>query len=136
MDKRDERRELIKAMAVASWAEFHNDGGWDTDPWIENAMRDADALLAALDQQSPPTHADIMNAEESPEQSVSEWQERKAAPGGEPNERVCVCADRKPAFDSINGAFVMSTIHNGAPYTGKLFVFCPFCGGKIITEAA
>ena len=32
-------------------------------------------------------HADIMNAEESPEQSVSEWQDRKAAPGGEPTNR-------------------------------------------------
>lgn len=44
---------------------------------------------------------------------------------------VCECPDWAPSVDILNGAFVMSSIHGGGGYTGKLFKFCPWCGKEL-----
>lgn len=40
----------------------------------------------------------------------------------------CSCADWKENLDLLNSAFVMQSIHGFGGYTGKPFVFCPWCG--------
>lgn len=43
----------------------------------------------------------------------------------------CKCPDWAPNVDILNGSFVMSWVHGGGGYGGKLFVFCPWCGKKL-----
>ena len=47
----DERRELIKALAAASYP--YEKAGYDREGWINHAIKDADAVIAAL-QDAPP----------------------------------------------------------------------------------
>ena len=152
MDKRDERRELIKELAVASYhyASMHN---IPDDKWVQYAVDSATALLAALDQQSPPTppinqcdgcqrglplskHGHHM--EDGHPVMACTADRYAAAPGGEPKERVC------------RWTVTNHTVGSGI-YERRLYVtgcedkrhesretgadFCKYCGGKIITEA-
>ncbi|MDE2106205.1 MAG: hypothetical protein KGL39_53795 [Patescibacteria group bacterium] len=103
----NERRELIKALAVASYPHAVM-GNWSINAWLSGIPHYADCLLAALDQQSPPT--------------------QEAAPGGEPKERVCV-------WKITRGFEISARDCKGRVRGLGIFEFCPTCGGKIITEA-
>ena len=52
---------------------------------------------------------------------------------------TCNCKDWKPNIDIIDSYIVMDSIHvwgNKAGYTGKPFLFCPWCGDKLKKEKA
>lgn len=151
----NERRELVKALAVASYAHARTDKRTAIMPsdWVSDVINDADVLLAALDQQSPPTQiADIprcprcghalrpqlmgtlvcdscgtTHPPQAPTGSAT------AAPGGEPKERVCVwrLIDLGDSALYRSGCGTYITVNRG----GDRGIYCRNCGGKIITEA-
>ena len=41
------------------------------------------------------------------------------------------CASYLDGIEQINNAFMLSTLHHGAPYTAPPFRFCPWCGKKV-----
>ena len=47
----DERRELVKALAAANYP--YEKAGYDREGWINHAIKDANALIAAL-RDAPP----------------------------------------------------------------------------------
>jgi hypothetical protein len=42
----------------------------------------------------------------------------------------CTCKDWKESLPQINGAITLADLH-GMKYTGKVFVFCPWCRKKL-----
>lgn len=48
--------------------------------------------------------------------------------------RICKCKDWKENIGKLNSGFAMSVIHGMVGYTGKQFIFCPWCGEKLIKE--
>ncbi len=108
----NKRHELIENLAVITrpyWLELHTKRCDVTAAecraeWLNNAIRDADALLAALDK-SPTT--------------------QEAAPADEPKEQVCVWKKDRFYYKTPHGT--------GFPLV-KLPAYCSTCGGKIITE--
>ena len=149
MDKRDERRELIKELAVASYhyASMHN---IPDDKWVQYAVDSATALLAALDQQSPPTppinqcdgcqrglplskHGHHM--EDGHPVMACTADRYAAAPGGEPKERVCVWRRTTPTSLTMYGCKGRLTKYLLFSMDVMVATFCPHCGGKIIVEA-
>lgn len=45
----------------------------------------------------------------------------------------CTCKDWEPNMRAINGPIVLQSIRSGGryQYTGKQFVYCPWCGKKL-----
>lgn len=43
----------------------------------------------------------------------------------------CNCKDWKNNLPRVNAGFALEAIHGGQGYTGKTFVYCPWCGKKL-----
>lgn len=83
----NERRELILRLAVASYDFAVARNNYPAEYWANGVIRDADVLLAALNKESPPTHAAADHPASAPSQEGAGL--ATAAPGGEP---VLPCA--------------------------------------------
>jgi len=44
--------------------------------------------------------------------------------------KPCTCKDWKVAVPQIQTAQLVNDNHHGKPYTGKQFIYCPWCGKK------
>lgn len=48
---------------------------------------------------------------------------------------ICDCVDFRPNMDILSGYIVLQALRRGNQgYQGKFFVFCPWCGKKLIEE--
>jgi hypothetical protein len=47
--------------------------------------------------------------------------------------KICICNDWKENSPKLEDVFVWSNVH-GLKYTGKFFVYCPWCGEKLVDE--
>lgn len=125
----DERRELIKALAAASYPHAVM-GNWSINSWLSGIPLYADALLAALNQESPPTQDTPRDWKAELSDSLGEeyMREATAAPAAEPKERECV-------WKVTRGFEISARDCKGRVRGLGIFELCPSCGGKIITEA-
>jgi len=46
----------------------------------------------------------------------------------------CTCKDWKENIDKLNEGWVFVSIHGGKGYTGKIFIYCPWCSKPLIKE--
>jgi hypothetical protein len=46
----------------------------------------------------------------------------------------CECEDWKENIDKINTGIIFMGVHGCGGYTGKVFVYCPWCGKKLSEE--
>lgn len=44
----------------------------------------------------------------------------------------CPCIDWEENIDKLNSGFTLQAIHGGGGYSGKRFVYCPWCQEKLV----
>jgi len=47
---------------------------------------------------------------------------------------ICKCEDWIKNIDSLNSGFEFMATHGMSGYTGKIFVYCPWCGKELEKE--
>ena len=48
-----------------------------------------------------------------------------------PETEDCICIDWKDNIAQLNSGFTMQAIHGGGGYSGKHFIYCPWCARKL-----
>lgn len=48
--------------------------------------------------------------------------------------RICNCIDFEENMSKMNAGFTMTFVHGMGGYTGKIIIYCPWCGKKLKKE--
>ena len=47
----------------------------------------------------------------------------------------CKCKDWEENISKVNSGFMMTWVHGGTGYDGKVFVYCPWCGSELTNQS-